>query len=64
MNQPVRRELFFPRSGQQVYIHVPLNVAEKIDAYLLNRKTYNGESLSPSSKTCCSHTGENNLHAQ
>ena len=31
MSQPVRLGLVFPRSGQQLFIHVPLNVTESAE---------------------------------
>lgn len=36
MSQPVRLGLVFPRSGQQLFIHVPLNITE-------NSETRQGE---------------------
>ncbi len=40
MNQPVRVGLVFPRSGQQVFVYVPLHVAERVKTHHFDHKLH------------------------
>jgi len=62
MNQPVRVGLVFPRSGQQVFVYVPIHVAERVNAHHSDHKLHAAESTPPTGASDQSTSG-NTTHA-
>ena len=64
MNQPVLVELVFPRSGQQIFVHVPPHIAQDIEARHREHSSHSNEVSNFSAVSTNCFANERTLHAQ
>lgn len=63
MSQPVRVGLVFPRSGQQVFVHVPLHKLEPVEAQPFDQKLHSADVLLRATGHGSAKTNGNGAHA-
>ena len=64
MKQPVRVGLYFPRSGQELFVQLPIPVAETAEKRRLDYKSSGAQTTSAAAFTGSISYGENAPHTR